>query len=48
MAIHLSAPRTTELKPRIVVFGVGGAGDLIQLKIKSTAADSPIASTVPG
>ena len=26
MAIHLSAPRTTELKPRIVVFGVGGAG----------------------
>jgi cell division protein FtsZ len=26
MTIHLSAPRTTELKPRIVVFGVGGAG----------------------
>jgi cell division protein FtsZ len=26
MAIHLSAPLTTELKPRIVVFGVGGAG----------------------
>ncbi len=26
MAIHLSAPRTSELKPRIVVFGVGGAG----------------------
>lgn len=26
MAIHLSAPRATELKPRIVVFGVGGAG----------------------
>ena len=26
MAIHLSAPHTTELKPRIVVFGVGGAG----------------------
>ena len=26
MAIHLSAPRTTELKPRIVVFGIGGAG----------------------
>ncbi len=26
MAIHLSAPRTTDLKPRIVVFGVGGAG----------------------
>src|SRR5579864_1056878 len=26
MAIHLSAPRNTELKPRIVVFGVGGAG----------------------
>ena len=26
MAIHFSAPRTTELKPRIVVFGVGGAG----------------------
>src|SRR3984893_10407749 len=26
MDIHLSAPRTTELKPRIVVFGVGGAG----------------------
>ncbi|HLK26053.1 MAG TPA: cell division protein FtsZ [Caulobacteraceae bacterium] len=26
MAIHLSAPRSTELKPRIVVFGVGGAG----------------------
>ena len=26
MAINLSAPRTTELKPRIVVFGVGGAG----------------------
>ncbi|QUD89239.1 cell division protein FtsZ [Phenylobacterium montanum] len=26
MAIHLSAPRQTELKPRIVVFGVGGAG----------------------
>jgi cell division protein FtsZ len=26
MAIHLSAPRPTELKPRIVVFGVGGAG----------------------
>ncbi|CAN5509211.1 cell division protein FtsZ [soil metagenome] len=26
MAISLSAPRTTELKPRIVVFGVGGAG----------------------
>jgi cell division protein FtsZ len=24
--IHLSAPRATELKPRIVVFGVGGAG----------------------
>jgi cell division protein FtsZ len=26
MAIHFSAPRVTELKPRIVVFGVGGAG----------------------
>jgi len=26
MAIHLSAPKATELKPRIVVFGVGGAG----------------------
>jgi len=26
MAIHLSAPSATELKPRIVVFGVGGAG----------------------
>lgn len=26
MAISLSAPRSTELKPRIVVFGVGGAG----------------------
>jgi|SRR5579859_690893 len=26
MTIALSAPRTTELKPRIVVFGVGGAG----------------------
>src|SRR3990167_6650100 len=26
MAISHSAPRTTELKPRIVVFGVGGAG----------------------
>jgi cell division protein FtsZ len=26
MAIQLTAPRTTELKPRIVVFGVGGAG----------------------
>jgi cell division protein FtsZ len=26
MAISLSAPRNTELKPRIVVFGVGGAG----------------------
>src|SRR5678815_3789083 len=26
MAISLSAPKTTELKPRIVVFGVGGAG----------------------
>src|SRR6195952_471548 len=26
MAIHLSAPRATELKPRIVVFGIGGAG----------------------
>ena len=26
MAISLSAPRTQELKPRIVVFGVGGAG----------------------
>jgi cell division protein FtsZ len=26
MAIHLSAPRTSELKPRIIVFGVGGAG----------------------
>src|ERR1700739_5170162 len=26
MAIHLSAPQATELKPRIVVFGVGGAG----------------------
>jgi cell division protein FtsZ len=26
MTIHLSAPRTTELKPRIVVFGIGGAG----------------------
>jgi cell division protein FtsZ len=26
MAISLSAPRTTELKPRIVVFGIGGAG----------------------
>ncbi len=26
MAITLSAPRATELKPRIVVFGVGGAG----------------------
>jgi cell division protein FtsZ len=26
MAIHLSAPKTTELKPRIVVFGIGGAG----------------------
>jgi cell division protein FtsZ len=26
MAIHFSAPRPTELKPRIVVFGVGGAG----------------------
>jgi cell division protein FtsZ len=26
MAIHFSAPRQTELKPRIVVFGVGGAG----------------------
>jgi cell division protein FtsZ len=26
MAIALSAPKTTELKPRIVVFGVGGAG----------------------
>src|SRR5258707_96720 len=28
MAIHFSAPRTTELKPRIVVFGVGGAGGI--------------------
>jgi cell division protein FtsZ len=26
MAIHLSAPQATELKPRIVVFGIGGAG----------------------
>jgi cell division protein FtsZ len=26
MAISLSAPRATELKPRIVVFGTGGAG----------------------
>ena len=26
MAIQLSAPRSTELKPRIVVFGIGGAG----------------------
>ena len=26
MALHLSAPRTTELKPRIVVVGEGGAG----------------------
>jgi len=26
MALNLSAPETTELKPRIVVFGVGGAG----------------------
>ncbi|HEY8616250.1 cell division protein FtsZ [Phenylobacterium sp.] len=26
MAISLSAPQATELKPRIVVFGVGGAG----------------------
>ena len=26
MAIQFSAPRQTELKPRIVVFGVGGAG----------------------
>ena len=26
MAISLSAPRATEMKPRIVVFGVGGAG----------------------
>ncbi|EGF93371.1 cell division protein FtsZ [Asticcacaulis biprosthecium C19] len=26
MGISLSAPRATELKPRIVVFGVGGAG----------------------
>jgi cell division protein FtsZ len=26
MAIALSAPRATELKPRIVVFGIGGAG----------------------
>ena len=26
MTIALSAPKTTELKPRIVVFGVGGAG----------------------
>ncbi|WP_333586981.1 cell division protein FtsZ, partial [Phenylobacterium sp.] len=26
MAIALTAPRETELKPRIVVFGVGGAG----------------------
>src|SRR3954470_20193172 len=26
MAIQLSAPKATELKPRIVVFGVGGAG----------------------
>ena len=26
MSISLSAPRATELKPRIVVFGVGGAG----------------------
>src|SRR6202012_4419159 len=26
MSIQLSAPRAIELKPRIVVFGVGGAG----------------------
>ena len=26
MAINLSAPDFTELKPRILVFGVGGAG----------------------
>lgn len=26
MAISLTAPRATELKPRIVVFGIGGAG----------------------
>ena len=26
MTIQLSAPRATELKPRIVVFGVCGAG----------------------
>jgi len=26
MAISLSAPKATELKPRIVVFGIGGAG----------------------
>jgi len=26
MPLNLSAPETTELKPRILVFGVGGAG----------------------
>ena len=26
MTINLNAPQTTELKPRIVVIGVGGAG----------------------
>lgn len=26
MALNISAPEATELKPRILVFGVGGAG----------------------
>jgi len=43
MAISLSAPRTTELKPRIVVFGVGGVGLCIAQAAQLVSAHPVIA-----
>lgn len=47
MGINLSMPTTRELKPRIVVFGVGGAGgnavnNMINGQLKVSSSSPPI------
>jgi len=46
MAIHLSAPLTTELKPRIVVFGLGAleanaVNNMIEAGLEGSSSSSP-------
>ncbi|MGK0266114.1 MAG: cell division protein FtsZ, partial [Maricaulis sp.] len=48
MTLNLSLPETTELRPRIVVFGVGGAGgnavnNMIEAKLEGV--DFVVANT---